>query len=392
MASIRERIDSSGKKSYHVQIRIKGFPPQTQTFENKTEGKYWAARIETEIRAGRYMPHAVSQRHTMRELLEDYKSKVLIPFKPKEARTQGPQIDWWIEKLGNYSLADITPSAIAKCRDELLVTPIGKNRKKPRAPATVVRYLAGLSQAFNVAVNEWQWMPESPMAKVSKPKVNNERLRHLSADELSRLLEAAKLSANEYLHTILVLALSTGMRHGEIMELRWVDVLFEDDEQIGLILLQKTKNGDRRGVPLVRNAFEALKALRTTHAKKNNGRIDNTALLFPSDEKPTKEKPTQPVEIRKAWETTLKRANVEDFHFHDLRHTAASYLAMEGATAPEIAEILGHKSLQMVKRYSHFTKAHITKLMTRMNESRLEGKNNALNQRDEPQGGGDDGQ
>ena len=261
-----------------------------------------------------------------------------------------------------------------------------------RAPATVVRYLAGLSQAFNVAVNEWQWMPESPMTKVSKPKVNNERLRHLSADELSRLLEAATLSANEYLHTILVLALSTGMRHGEIMELRWVDVLFDDDDRIGLILLQKTKNGNRRGVPLVRNAFDALKALRTTHAKKNNGRIDNAALLFPSDEKPTKEKPTQPVDIRKAWETTLKRANIKDFHFHDLRHTTASYLAMEGATAPEIAEILGHKSLQMVKRYSHFTKAHITKVLTRMNESRLAGKIVAPNQHNETHGGGDAGQ
>jgi hypothetical protein len=112
MASIRERTDANGKKSYHVQIRIKGFPPQTQTFENKTEGKFWAARIETEIRAGRYLPHAVSQRHTMRELLEDYKSKVLIPFKPKESRTQGPQIDWWIEKLGKYSLADITQSIL----------------------------------------------------------------------------------------------------------------------------------------------------------------------------------------------------------------------------------------------------------------------------------------
>jgi integrase len=180
----------------------------------------------------------------MRELLEDYKSKVLIPFKPKEARTQGPQIDWWIEKLGNYSLADITPAAIAKCRDELLTTPIGTENKKLRAPATVIRYMAGLSQAFKVAVNEWQWMPESPMAKVSKPKVNNERLRHLSADEQTRLLDAAKLSANTYVHTILVLALSTGMRYSEIMTLRWGDVLIEDTDEIGLILLEKTKNGD----------------------------------------------------------------------------------------------------------------------------------------------------
>jgi len=368
MASIRERIDSSGKKSYHVQIRIKGFPPQTQTFDNKTEGKHWASRIETEIRAGRYMPHAVSQRHTMRELLEDYKSKVLIPFKPKEARTQGPQIDWWIEKLGNYSLADITPAAIATCRDELLTTPIGTENKKLRAPATVIRYMAGLSQAFKVAVNEWQWMPESPMAKVSKPKVNNERLRHLSADEQTRLLDAAKLSANAYVHTILVLALSTGMRYSEIMTLRWGDVLIEDADEIGLILLEKTKNGERRGVPLVRNAFAAIKSMRVAHASSNNDQIDGTALLFPSEDDKSK-----PVEIRKAWETTLRRAAISDFRFHDLRHTAASYLAMEGATAPEIAEILGHKSLQMVKRYSHFTKAHISELMTRTSESRLEG-------------------
>jgi integrase len=367
MASIRERIDSNGKKSYHVQIRIKGFPPQTQTFENKTEGKYWAARVETEIRAGRYMPHAVAQRHTMRELLEEYKSKVLVPFKPKEARTQAPQIDWWIDRLGDYSLADITPAAIAKCRDELLVTPFGNKRKK-RAPATVVRYLAGLSQAFNIAVNEWQWMPESPMSKVSKPKVSNERLRHLSAEEQSKLLEAAKVSANKYLHAILVLALSTGMRQSEIMTLHWGDVLIEEANEVGLILLKKTKNGERRGVPLVRNAFDAIKFMRNAYAASNNDQIDGTALLFPSEYDSSK-----PVEIRKAWETTIRRAAITDFRFHDLRHTAASYLAMEGATAPEIAEILGHKSLQMVKRYSHFNKAHISDLMSRTSESRLEG-------------------
>ena len=99
------------------------------------------------------------------------------------------------------------------------------------------------------------------------------------------------------------------------------------------------------------------------------------AFLFPSEDDAE-----TPVEIRKAWETALKRAKVTDFKFHDLRHTAASYLAMAGATAPEIAEILGHKSLQMVKRYSHFNKAHIAKLMVRMSSSRLSatGDNEAI--------------
>lgn len=373
MASIRERIDSTGKKSYHVQIRIQGFPPQTKTFDSKTVAKQWAAYVESELRAGRYMPRAEAQRHTMRELLETYRGKVL-PRKPKEMRTQSPQIDWWIGKLGSYSLADISPALIAKYRDELQQTPYGKRKDRLRSPATVVRYMAVLSHAFNVAVKEWGWLPDSPMAKVTKPKVSNSRLRHLSQDELSRLLAAAKASANRYLYTVLITALSTGMRYGELINLRWRNVLIEDADDVGLILLETTKNGEPRGVPLVKQACLAIKALRMAHAEKHSGKVDQDALLFPREKKSTEADSHKPVEIRKAWETALKRAEIANFRFHDLRHTAASYLAMDGATAPEIAEILGHKSLQMVKRYSHFNKAHLAKVMARMHESRLSEK------------------
>lgn len=385
MATIRERSDSTGKKTYHVQVRIKGLPPQTQSFDTKTVAKQWAAQVETELRAGRYMSRVEAQRHTVKEFLEKYRDEVLIPTKPKELRSQGPQLEWWIKKLGAYSLADLTPAAIAKCRDELLQTPLpSKSTKKKavegeetkprfRKPATVVRYMALLSHAFNIAVKEWQWMQESPMPKVTKPKVNNERIRYLSDDEQTRLLGAAKISANRFLHTILITALSTGMRYSEIMNLRWRDMLVDDEDEFGLILLKTTKNGEPRGVPLVKNAYVAIKAMRAEHAKQHRGHVKGDALLFPSEDDAN-----IPVEIRKAWETAMRRAEIADFRFHDLRHTAASYLAMEGATAPEIAEILGHKSLQMVKRYSHFNKAHITKLMTRMSQSRLGGSPDAV--------------
>ena len=366
MATIRERTSSSGRKSYHVQIRVRGFPPQTHSFDTKTEAKQWAAYVETELRAGRYMPVALARRYTVAMMLEEYRERVLIPLKPQELSTQGPQLDWWIKKLGAYSLADITPAAIAKCRDELLQTPFGKNKDRYRSPATVVRYMALLSHAFNVAVKEWQWLPESPMPKVAKPKVSNARLRYLSEDEQTRLLAATKESANRYLFTIVTLALATGMRYSEIMQLRWRDVTLDGQDDFGLILLEKTKNGDPRGVPLVRHACDVVIALQEAYKRKNKGKINQDSLLFPSDEEPSK-----PVEIRKAWTTALSRAGINDFRFHDLRHTAASYLAMEGATAPEIAEILGHKSLQMVKRYSHFNKAHIAKVMSRVSQSRL---------------------
>ena len=96
MATIRERIDANGNKSYHVQIRIKGFPPQTQSFDTKTLAKRWATDTESELRAGRYMQRVEAQRHTVREMLEKYRDEILIPLKPKEVRAQGPQLAWWI--------------------------------------------------------------------------------------------------------------------------------------------------------------------------------------------------------------------------------------------------------------------------------------------------------
>lgn len=366
MASIRERIDASGKKKYHVQIRLKGFPPQTETFDSKTFAKQWAQRVETELREGRYMPHAVAQKRTVREMLESYRERVLIPTKPKRVRDQGQQLQWWIDKIGRYSLADITPAIIGQYRDELLATTFGKANPKKLAPATVVRYLAILSHAFSVAVKEWEWLPESPMPKVKKPKVSNGRVRYMSEDELARLRAAAATSENKFLPTVIEVAVATGMRYSEIMNLRWRDVLTDAQGRCSLAVLEETKNGERRGVPLLGTAQVALDALRLAHKRANGDKVSLDALLFPSAAKKD-----APVELRKSWETALKRARIENFRFHDLRHTTASYLAMEGATGPEIAEILGHKDLQMVKRYAHLSKAHITGVLARMNQSRF---------------------
>lgn len=388
MASIRERIDANGKKSYHVQVRLQGFPPQTKSFDSKTLAKQWAQHVEGELRAGRYMPHARAQKRTVKDLLEEYRTRVLIPLKPKRVRDQGPQLDWWIEKLGHYSLADITPAIIGRARDDLLTTPIPSKAKpdstpkkttadgedaakepRMRAPATVLRYMALLSHSFNVAVKEWEWLPASPMARVKKPKVSNARVRYLNADELDRLRVAAVQSANRFLAPAIEMAVCTGMRQGELMNLRWRDIQFTADDQGALVLLEQTKNGDRRGVPLTGSGLAAVLTLRAEHARTHGGKVDSATLLFPGLTKP--DKPTKPIELRSAWHTALKAANIENFRWHDLRHTTASFMAMEGATAPEIAEVLGHRDLQMVKRYAHLSKAHISKVLERMTDARL---------------------
>ena len=222
--------------------------------------------------------------------------------------------------------------------------------------------MSALSHAFTVAVNEWGWLENSPMRKVKKPKEPRGRVRFLSDDETydgklikgerTRLLKACKQSNNAYLYPVVVLALSTGMRSGEIMELTWDAV----DLHQGRITLHETKNGERRVVPLVSKALELLK----NHAKIR--RID-TPLLFPG-----KTKAHKPMDLRAPWLEALKAAQIDDFRFHDLRHSAASYLAMNGASLAEIAEVLGHKTLQMVKRYSHLSEAHTTSVVNRMNE------------------------
>ncbi|MEW8506894.1 MAG: site-specific integrase [Candidatus Thiodiazotropha sp.] len=360
MASIRKRSRKDGSTSYRVDVRLKGFPPQTATFRRLTDAKKWAQDTESAIREGRYFRTAEAKKHTLAELIERY-IKDVLPRKPKQEAGQKQQLNWWKDEIGKYSLIEVTPSRITECRDKLLAGTTKQGNK--RSPATVNRYLAALSHAFSIAVNEWEWLEDSPMRKVSKVKEPRGRVRFLSEDEKkpsgeiiegerTRLLKSCRNSRNSYLYPVVVLALSTGMRQGEIMKLTWDDV----DLNLGRITLHETKNDERRVVPLVGLSLELLKE----HAKI---RPIDTPLLFPG-----KNKKKVPMDLRTPWLTALKEADIQDFRFHDLRHSAASYLAMNGASMAEIAEVLGHKTLQMVKRYSHLSEAHTASVVASMNE------------------------
>jgi integrase len=231
---------------------------------------------------------------------------------------------------------------------------VDEERKVVRSPSTVVRYLAVLSHAFTMAVKEWCWMDDNPMRRVTKPKEPRGRVRFLSDEERLLLLAACKEAQCPYLYSVVVLALSTGMRYGEVLNLRWCDV----DLVKARIILQDTKNGERRNVPLTGHAYGQIDMLSKLR------RMD-TDLLFPNTLFGEK---ARPYEIRKSWNAAIKKAQLADFRFHDLRHSTASYLAMNGATLSEIAEVLGHKTLQMVKRYAHLSEAHTTKVVRALND------------------------
>jgi integrase len=348
MASIEKRITDTGATSYRVKIRLKGHPTQTATFKRLTDAKKWVQATESAIREGRHFKTAEAKKHTLAEAIERYINDVL-PTKPKLKADQTAQLNWFKSEIGCHLLADVTPVVLVECRDKLL-TETGQ-RRKVRSSATVVRFLSALSAMFTVCVNEWQWLEDSPMRKVKKPKESRGRVRFLDDDERQRFLTACKESSNEWLYLCVILALSTGMRQGELMGLKWSDV----NLQGRFIILHETKNGERRRVPLAGHGLELLQE----HAKVR--RLD-TQLLFPG--KTHKDKP---IDLRKPFETALKRAEITDFHWHDLRHCTASYLAMNGASLAEIAEILGHKTLQMVKRYAHLSDGHVSGVIEKMN-------------------------
>ena len=271
------------------------------------------------------------------------------PKYPQRQEKQTFLLGWWRRQCGHLLLADLTPSVIAECRDLLLseTTPRGQLR----SPSTVNRYLSALGKVLMVTVKEWGWLESSPMTNVQKPSESQGRERFLSSLERDKLLEECRRSRNSNLYPIVALALITGMRLGEITGLWWENINFDQKK----IVLWRTKNGDNRYIPLTEEAEGIFRSLLTF-----GGAADQ--LVFQSGRN---SKQHEKVSIREAFEHALKRAGIENFRFHDLRHTAASYMAMAGATQGELMAILGHRSPAMTRRYSHYSQQHLTKVLER---------------------------
>jgi len=331
-----------------VQVRLKGQPIQSATFERKTDARRWAQQTEAAIREGRHFKTSEARRHTVGDLIDRYIATTL-PRKERSYQHQLSQLLWWRSELGAHTLADLSPALIAQCRDQLAAGVVRGGTR--RGPGTVNRYLAALSHALSIAVREWGWLENSAARKVARLKEPSGRVRFLSDEERDRLLAECRESRNLYLYPAVVLALSTGIRQGELLGLRWQDV----DFQRQVIVLHKTKNDERRAVPLVGHALKVMQELRgSAHS--------DSDLIFEASRK------GKSVSIRTAWDRALLRAKIQNFRFHDLRHSTASYLAMNGASLAEIADVLGHKTLQMVKRYAHLSEQHTARVVTAMND------------------------
>jgi integrase len=276
--------------------------------------------------------------------------------------TRAQRLTWWKAKIGAASLQDVSDDHVHAALEDLAMqhsryfagkdaegVPIYKAKRKPLAPATINRYGASLAAVVTWTIKK-RIAPKGyvhPCRSVERRTENNERTRFLSDDERDRLLQACKASTWPRLYALVLMALTTGARKSELTGLRWADIDLERAEA----LVGRTKNGDPRVLPLVPAVIEQLKPL-----------ADAAAVhVFVS----TRRK-DQAFAFEAKFIEAMRSARLRGVTFHTMRHSCASSLAKNGATLLEIADLLGHRQLQMTKRYSHLATDHKAALVNRV--------------------------
>ncbi len=342
-------IQKISDRRFRVQIRRQGYATQSAYFSSQQEARTWRneklAAIQLDLESAK---QSKAETTTLSSLIDEYITEFDIDPRGSSFR----HLKWWKERLGRRRLTAIKPADVAEQLRMLAkadkrhggsVVTIRKDQSP--SPATINRYHAALSKVFNIAVNRWHYLESNPARKVERNAENNERNRWLHPDETSHLITSCRNSQWSGLIVLVQLALCTGARRGELMNLKWSDVLFEDSTAYAE--LTSTKNRESRTLVIV---GDALDALRTWRSKRNSV----TDLIFASPNHPWK--PFANLDFH--WKRALDEAGIDNFRFHDLRHTAASYLTQAGIPAITVAAILGHKTLQMTKRYSHLAVEH----------------------------------
>ncbi|MGX1101488.1 site-specific integrase [Amorphus sp. MBR-141] len=370
MATIEKRKHTdTGVAYYRVRVRIQGFPERQKTFKRLTDAKLWAQQTEAAIRRGEVRNVVANAKgKTLSDVIARYRREILPHKAATSQRAAESYLKHWEAVLGGYALSYITPDLISEELGKLAAA--GDMRRKPRkrgsaAPRPKSRKTQKLYRDMLGVLlknaKSWGWATQNPMDGVNAiTNIRDERSRFLSDEERTRLLAACQASNNDYLFTIVVFALSTGARKNEILGLTLADVNLRRSTAV----FRDTKNGDTRATPLARHLRELL----TEQIAKANNLYDAlphnppTRWLFPRADG------LQPIDIRTAWEGARDKAGLVDFRFHDLRHSTASYLAMKGASLVEIAEVLGHRTLQMVRRYAHLSESHVKGLVDSLGE------------------------
>lgn len=319
-------------------IRKVGWPTASKTFRTKRDAEDWARRTEDEMVRGVFIQRATSERLTLANALDRYLKEVSSTKSDFTLRGEKSKAKQLKAKLGKYSLAALTADLVAGYRDERLEEGMKSN--------TVRLELALLGHLFTVAIKEWRvGLIYNPVANIRKPSPGQGRDRRLSKEEETRLIDAVSKYSNPMLGWIVRAALATGMRSTELVSLRRSQVDLK--RRVVRLANTDTKSGDARTVPLT---LEAKKVFEEALA--NPVRPIDCDLVF-FGELGRDGKTRRPYAFNKIFGKIKKELGLADLHFHDLRHEAVSRLVEAGLSDQKVAAISGHKTMQMLKRYTH---------------------------------------
>jgi integrase len=350
MATITVRTGARGV-TYKVEVRMAGRRAITKTFPTRAAAKNWSRDLESKLAKGDYAD-SEAERRTLADACDQY-----IKTHPDIASDHKRIVTWWKDTHGRRTLAKVTTPWLTEIRDDLaagsfLVGRKGNQTEKKRKPATVNRTLTYLRTVLSYCV-EIGWIARSP---TSKKLPEGQRVRFLSDDELKALTKALEAEEERVMLPFAYCALASGARAGELLSLEWKDV----DLAKGIAIIHKSKNTDGRKLYIRGKALDLLKAYHKVRFLKSPG-----VFLLNSGA------PLTHSVYGKLFRDTLATAQIENFRFHDLRHTAASYLAMNGATLLEIQQVLGHRTPSMVTRYAHLTESHVEAVVDRVMKDKL---------------------
>ena len=318
MATISRR-----SKGWQVQIRKQGFQTISKSFTKKTDADIWAKITESEMARGVFIDRSEAEKTTLGEILTRYLREVSIHklgFKPEQSRIKG----LLNHPLSSRLLATLKSSDFATYREARLRLVTG---------TTVNKELNLLAKIIDTARRDWSINMDNPVRIIQRPKNNRARDRRLKEGELELILNTTK---SEQLSHIILFAIETAMRRGEICKAGWSHL----DLSKRILKIPQTKTGVPRTIPLSSKAIEILQILPN---------INESIFGLQSES------------ISQAFERACNRANIIDLHFHDLRHEAVSRLFEKGFSLPEVAAISGHKTWAMLKRYTHLKAEDLAK-------------------------------
>ena len=312
---------------FWMRIRHNGQPIQRslQTTDRKL-AKAIEAKIRTEIVEGSYFEKLVGCKKTFKQLMVKFIEEHAPKVSGNMQTSYTTSLKHLIPFFGETNLLSISPKMISRYK-------VLRNNEGA-ASASINRELSMMSKAFNIAVREWEWIKENPVLSVAKDKENNDRDRWLSKDEETTILDKSP----EWLRDLIVLSLNTGLRQEELLSLEWSRVSLVRKT----MLITKTKNDKPKTLPLNKIALDVIN--RRSKVKS----IKNDYVFFNRNGKKINAH-----NLRSAFNNVKRKAGIEDFRWHDLRHSFATRLAQAGVDIYKISKLLGHKDIKMTQRYAH---------------------------------------